>query len=372
LFAMPRPPLNPGVSLYLDLTRICAALMVCLHHLLQPPFFDRTIAIPGRSAVIVFFVISGFVIAYSSVGERDWRAYAVSRLGRVYSVAIPALLLTGMVALAEALLWPNVVAERQDWPGLRLLLSVFFVNQFWNLTIGVLSNGPYWSLCYEVWYYVLFGIVWFCSGWRRLIAAAMVVLLVGPRILLLMPIWLLGAGLYLALRRRGAEAAPRDREVFFVVVSLFVFVLLVYNPASIVTNHVEQSLHNGYWHVGSWRVFIGGDAHFAADYLLGLLFAVTVWFSGGVFDHKAVERLHGRVIRWCSSYTFSLYLYHAPLMVFFHSLLMVALPDESPVLVLLVLIMLGVWALGSVTEHRKEPYTALFRRLLSAGVPPRA
>ena len=94
---MARPKLNESVSLYLDLARIAAAMIVLLHHVFQPPYFSSAVHIPGRSAVIVFFVISGFVIAYASDGRHDWRDYAVARLTRVYSVALPALLLTAVL-----------------------------------------------------------------------------------------------------------------------------------------------------------------------------------------------------------------------------------------------------------------------------------
>ena len=52
----------------------------------------------GHTAVIVFFVLSGYVIAYvSEVKENNVKAYWASRLSRLYSLAIPAVLLTPML-----------------------------------------------------------------------------------------------------------------------------------------------------------------------------------------------------------------------------------------------------------------------------------
>lgn len=365
---MTRPSLNPSVSLYLDVSRIGAAVIVLLHHVLQPPFYSGTIHLPGRSAVIVFFVISGFVVAYATDGQRDWRSYAVARLARIYSVAIPALVLTGLLVLLVDVMWPGAAVERYDRPILRLLLSALFINQFWNLTVSTLSNGPYWSLCYEVWYYVLFGVCWFGYGWARWVAAILIVLLVGPRIVLLLPIWLIGASLYFAMKSRPVEGVPHSQGPFLGVLALFLLALLVANPVDALSLLVQHSLRDGYWKVGSLQVYIGGDWRFPSDYLLGLLFAATVWLSGNAFDTAAPTRALGRTIRWCSSYTFSLYLYHVPLLVFFHMALTAMLPGATPPWVMVALILLSVWVLGGVTERRKKPYTLLFRRLLGTGV----
>jgi peptidoglycan/LPS O-acetylase OafA/YrhL len=47
---------------------------------------------PGLPAVIVFFVLSGFVIAFVTDGrDRTLAGYALNRLSRLWSVALPAL-----------------------------------------------------------------------------------------------------------------------------------------------------------------------------------------------------------------------------------------------------------------------------------------
>lgn len=52
----------------------------------------------GVQAVDAFFVLSGFVIAHvSAVKERDARTYFISRAARIYSVAIPAIILTSIL-----------------------------------------------------------------------------------------------------------------------------------------------------------------------------------------------------------------------------------------------------------------------------------
>ena len=102
--------MNKSVSLYLDLVRFLAAVIVVIVHANHERF---TGGLPilwrlsglGNDAVMVFFVLSGFVIAYvSDQKERSLEDYMVSRLARLYSVVVPALLLTVLL----------------DWLGARI------------------------------------------------------------------------------------------------------------------------------------------------------------------------------------------------------------------------------------------------------------
>jgi peptidoglycan/LPS O-acetylase OafA/YrhL len=84
----------------------------------------------------------------------------------------------------------------------RLLVSLAFMNQAWNLTVSPLSNGPYWSLCYEVWYYVIFGVLFFVRPTNvAYLVALFLAALVGPRIVLLFSIWLIGVACYHLAKR---------------------------------------------------------------------------------------------------------------------------------------------------------------------------
>ncbi|MBX9631923.1 MAG: hypothetical protein K2X67_15505 [Burkholderiales bacterium] len=85
--------LSPALSSYLDLLRFTAAVTVLFEHMRQDGFDMRwmPLAVLSHEAVIVFFVMSGFII-YSSTADRvaSLRDYVVARSSRVYSVALPA------------------------------------------------------------------------------------------------------------------------------------------------------------------------------------------------------------------------------------------------------------------------------------------
>src|SRR5207253_9880977 len=100
---MDRNELPLRYSLYLDGLRFTAALMVFFSHVGQYPFTARAggeappawLQQYGAPAVTIFFVLSGYVIAYVvATRERDARSYTISRVSRLYSVVVAALVLT--------------------------------------------------------------------------------------------------------------------------------------------------------------------------------------------------------------------------------------------------------------------------------------
>ena len=75
-------------SIYLDLVRSLAALAVVLDHaagLFRLPCYPFW----GHQSVMVFFVLSGYVICYvADTRETTPRAFVVARLARLWSVLV--------------------------------------------------------------------------------------------------------------------------------------------------------------------------------------------------------------------------------------------------------------------------------------------
>jgi len=102
--------LKDHLSIYLDAIRFMTALTVFVGHysLLHlsggllwqiQPYADE--------AVVVFFVLSGFVIAHATHGRRTSAAdYCIGRAARIYSVVLPALLLTAVLDFVGNRLFP--------------------------------------------------------------------------------------------------------------------------------------------------------------------------------------------------------------------------------------------------------------------------
>jgi peptidoglycan/LPS O-acetylase OafA/YrhL len=88
--------MNKQFSIYLDLIRFTAALFVFISHV---PRFSGSwlwqLTGFGHEAVVIFFVLSGFVISYVVFDKNESpQKYITNRLSRIYSVSIPAILLT--------------------------------------------------------------------------------------------------------------------------------------------------------------------------------------------------------------------------------------------------------------------------------------
>jgi peptidoglycan/LPS O-acetylase OafA/YrhL len=171
------------------------------------------------ASVSVFFVLSGFMMRYiSSIKPGNLRGYAVDRFARVYSVVLPALALTILFDSLSAhfnpsLYFSNVFGDptqthawmshshtfaSQIWFRVlvRILSNLVMLSQAWFQDLSPLSNSPFWSLSYECVYYALFGITLYLRGSRRALGWALIFLLIGPNVLLLFPLWLLGCAAY--------------------------------------------------------------------------------------------------------------------------------------------------------------------------------
>lgn len=86
------------LSLYLDLVRTMAAFIVVLSHLGYGHLIGGHLwffTCFGNEAVMVFFVLSGLVIGYvTDRRELTLSHYATARMARLYSVILPAMVLT--------------------------------------------------------------------------------------------------------------------------------------------------------------------------------------------------------------------------------------------------------------------------------------
>jgi peptidoglycan/LPS O-acetylase OafA/YrhL len=332
-----------ALSLYLDALRFGAAFIVFLSHFgrvsgglfwqMQPY---------GRTAVLVFFVLSGFVIAWvTEAKERTLEEYALSRAARLYSVILPALIITVVLDHIAMAIDPSLYGPEPLPAMLRGSLNIFlgyvlslvFLAQSWTLGMPPGSDLPYGTLDYEAWYYILFGVAIFLRGRRRIVALAVAALLAGPPILLFLPLWLMGVSAW-----RWRAALPRQQAALLGLGALAAFTGLELLGGQQLFQHPQAALLP--WEFSAYDYIVSA---LVALFIVGL--ANTPLPMPGV----AVERL----IRVLAGTTFGLYLLHFPLLLFFGTV--VPGPANRPMHQMLVFgLTLGVaLAVSHVIEQQK-------------------
>lgn len=137
----------------LDILRLFAALSVVLfHYAFRGAAADdlTRVSLPalvpvakyGYLGVDLFFVISGFVIAWSAEG-RNWLQFSVARFARIYPAFIVCMSATFLVTWLLGS--PRFETSVYQWAANLLVFSPAFGEPF--------MDGAYWSIAYELVFY---------------------------------------------------------------------------------------------------------------------------------------------------------------------------------------------------------------------------
>jgi exopolysaccharide production protein ExoZ len=155
---------------WLEAMRALAALWVVLSHtthsvsaFVGPLAYEPALLTNGGLGVDFFFVLSGFIIAFSTnrmiESDRGWRDYASARLIRIYLPYLP----IGVAMLLVYLVLPGL-SEGDRVPGVATSLLLIPTASAPALSVA-------WSLVHELIFYAVFSLI-FVSRW--LLVAALV------------------------------------------------------------------------------------------------------------------------------------------------------------------------------------------------------
>ena len=178
---------NKQHLLHLDCLRGLSALLVCMGHLRNVFFIDFNeilvvdsflvkffyfITSLGHQAVMIFFVLSGFLVGGSVIKNLDnfnFKKYLTNRITRLWVVLIPCLFITLIIDQLILSNYPellqgmyrNVInsgpSENYSQTLMTLMGNIFFLQTIFVKTYGTLE--PVWSLANEFWYYILFPLI---------------------------------------------------------------------------------------------------------------------------------------------------------------------------------------------------------------------
>ncbi|PRY55602.1 peptidoglycan/LPS O-acetylase OafA/YrhL [Arcticibacter pallidicorallinus] len=339
-------------SVILDSLRIVAALTVLVYHMYMHwlPTHGTTdmLAKYAHGGVVVFFVLSGYVIAYTTIQRnRGGRQYMLARFSRLYSIVIPALAVTAFTELALLMTDPELSASMTRGAIVpRYILSMFLSNEVWFLSAAPPINGPLWSLSYEFWYYIIFGLFFFRKkSLKWLLAGLLACVVAGPKILLMMPIWLFG---YLSYKFSPGIEKKSSWLLFlsFLVAAGASFVFLPAWPGKL----------------GNAPLFFSGQ--FITDIIEGIFIALSLTFmpTGGTSVAKLI-----RPIRRAADLTFPIYVLHFPLLILYDSLSDQAVAHSHQLIVPTIAVLIACIIIGLILERYRRVWDTAFHTLFGFG-----
>ncbi|PXA70013.1 acyltransferase family protein [Cryobacterium arcticum] len=319
----------------LDALRGVAAVIVLVHHISMTspavsaayssstdvPIFSTgwwatlsplKIFFAGPEFVLVFFVLSGFVLVLSplrqSVRGYNWLAYYPRRIVRLAIPVVVSVVLAAMwIALVPRTGVGGAWMAKQGSPDLglgNLLREASIVGYTGRPDV----NPPLWSLAWEMWFSLLLpvGVIlavatrrWTLSWAAALLAASTIGYLLAVEPLMYLPAFALGA--LLAANHRSLQATS-TRLAGGPAGTLAWAVLAALGPLLLIAHWLFRPVLTGPWNELTLALRVPGAVLIVAT--------VALW--------PPVQRLlSGRLLGWLGRISFSLYLVHFPVVVTF-------------------------------------------------------
>lgn len=236
---------------WLDTMRFVAAFMVLLSHARNtffPPFGDlpaeqqnifsmafTMFCRMGHEAVIVFFVLSGFLVGGRGFeriksGSMNVGSYAIDRFARICPPLVAAILfyyVTSLVIPGTPYSWATAIGNLLSLQGICCKSLV----------------SPFWSLSYEVWFYIILGAlaVLLKSKKDKKIILSLIVFVAATSVFVMglvmhyLLIWMMGALAYII--------RPQNKNKWVLLLSLIgLFASILYFQLSKDTRSLEYAV----------------------------------------------------------------------------------------------------------------------------------
>ena len=284
-----------------------AAIAVAMAHIFQfflaryHPEYYRYVGLIAQSSVMVFFVMSGYLIGVSIQNNKSKNGYfamskyAISRFQRIY----PPLVLSLVIILLMAFMAPHVFesgaqrfATASDefikgrgifyWPS-----QIFSVLTFTNglLPQGTPFNTPLWSLPFEAWYYVLAALLFTKKPFYILMAFLLAYSISGANIKFMIfgSVWFAGLGLSLI------DVKGKIHTVLACILTAITSWLAFSHGAKFITSGGDYTMYNMWF----------GLSFASLTYLFILCMNIRI-----------------NIIPSSSRYSYTLYIIHYPIIMF--------------------------------------------------------
>ncbi|MEY3399204.1 MAG: hypothetical protein RL220_1798 [Bacteroidota bacterium] len=356
--------MDQGASVMLDLVRVVVAQIVVVTHcadILGEVNYpaDRFFAEWGAIAIVIFFVLSGYVIAYSTLRRIQsggdaygFRDYFLERFVRIYTTLLTGMVFLGLLSLVAYFVWqtPLSTVKWNDAIGnvlmivnhpvlIQLRKSVdaswigFFEFKYWG------GSLPVWTLSIEWWMYMCFGWILLAKSrswyfWPVLILmgiSPLMELIYGSRLQPGLPFfWCLGIAAVLMSNNLWKLPVIWSR----LLMTICVFIILLAGS-----------------YIG-WRV-------------AGLVFFVFLMLTLSFYRNREtnISPRFSKIVKFMSGYSFMIYIVHFPVVQFVGYM---NLPMSPVFCMTLAFVLSNVVSLGLAlpTEMRyKQIRSYIFNRL---------
>ncbi|MBO9699679.1 MAG: acyltransferase [Sporocytophaga sp.] len=331
----------------LESIRGMAALYVVFHHINQLyPFkwnYLNYLFRFGQEAVILFFLMSGFVIYYSIFSKenqlRDFKSYFVKRFKRIYPLFIIALLLSYITSCMYS--GKILPPQSEILIGNLLNLQDFSAGKPGVWVDPYYGNLPLWSLSYEWWFYMIFWIIIKISITRQFIGV-LAISMVGfisysifpnsaSLILTYLIVWWTGAELAKLYLIKGFI---RYKDIGPILIGLSIVSLMLLIPVIRYPGSLQIGLHP----VLELRHFLGS------------IFFIVIAITWQHFKFLGFDLIFGIFSR-IAPISFGIYIFHYPLVKGISYL-----PINFPIYIKILIVLLFVGGFSYLMEMKFQKY----------------
>lgn len=360
--------LSESKSSLFHFIRWISALLVVLGHTLlvdKYAFGERSfsctyqyISSNHHSAVIFFFILSGYLISYISQRyfsgslNNPVKTYFLDRWSRIYSVLIPVMVLTFILDISGSFLYPAIYRNPsilpQDSFGIRLIANLLSLQGTWGQNMQFGSNPALWSIGYEFTFYLIFSLYIYTGRffyksaifWLGLIIFFMVR---GPLVMWYLLIWYLGVLSHKLANRYNFKSG----------ILLLLFLMLII----ILCNHFIQKRN------------IFGFPKYINDFLFAIPISILLFFDLKKFLPDRSSKRFGRFNFFMANFSYTLYGTHLPVLIFGYSTiryfrLEIFLTPESLSIMMVLICIIFAYFFAKISENRRQSYKVLANKIL--------
>ena len=284
-------------------------------------YFGQLFSIAAHQAVMIFFIISGYLITLSILNnvrrneEFNFTKYISSRLARIHPPLFFAVILSifflGIIRLfnlrgVDSSL-PFAVGNFE--PSRKVFLLTFEdIKNVVMMRNGMLEvDGPLWSLYIEWRIYIVMGVLAFLVTSKKLTSKIIMsfifiyvvnaLISVNEHAFFYLSVWLLGALLALIPSAKKILTG-KYRFFIFLILSAIVILWAFFSPAMLMA---------------------GGNKFGLFENTYQLLICI-LWCFIVIPDHKVKPTLFSTISIWLGNFSYSLYILHFPIMLFVFAL----------------------------------------------------